>query len=63
MLYREKETLEKELSLIHYELKAYQELVKKSHNKLKINKLQLDTTERAQKLNGKLRAVNQLLSL
>ena len=64
MLYREKKTLEKELSLIHYELEAYQELIKKiPQKKHKINKLQIDTTERAQKLNGKLRAVNQLLSL
>ncbi|EIM7728364.1 hypothetical protein LN119_001717 [Salmonella enterica subsp. enterica serovar Coeln] len=64
VLSSEKETLEKELALIRYELEAYQELLGKiPQQKLKILKLQQDTTEKFNQLNGKLRAVNQLLSL
>ncbi|WP_156137297.1 hypothetical protein [Pantoea sp. MBLJ3] len=63
VLSSEKETLEKELSMISYELEAYQELLKKiPHKKLKIIKLQQDTLEKTNQLNGKLRAINQLLS-
>lgn len=64
VLYSEKERLEKELALIRYEQEAYQELLDKiPQQKLKIIKLQQDTDEKLNQLNGKLRAVNQLLSL
>jgi hypothetical protein len=64
VLCSERERLEKELSLIRYEHEAYQELLDKiPQQKLKIIKLQQDTTEKSNQLNGKLRAVNQLLSL
>ena len=64
VLCSERERLEKELALIHYEQKAYQELLDKiPQQKLKIMKLQQDTAEKFNQLNGKLRAVNQLLSL
>ncbi len=63
ILSSEKETLEKEISMICYELEAYQELLKKiPHKKLKIRRLQKDTIEKSNRLNGKLRAINQLLS-
>lgn len=64
VLSSEKETLEQELVLIRYELEAYQELLDKiPQHKLKIIKLQQDAAEKFNQLNGKLRAVNQLLSL
>lgn len=59
----EKETLEKELSMVRYELEAYQELLKRiPHKKVKITKLQQDTIEKSNQLSGKLRAINQVLS-
>ncbi|PWD73025.1 hypothetical protein [Pectobacterium versatile] len=64
VLCSERERLEKELTLIRYEQEAYQELLDKiPQQKLKIIKLQQDTDEKLNQLNGKLRAVNQLLSL
>ncbi|EKT66686.1 hypothetical protein [Providencia alcalifaciens] len=60
----EKEILEKELSLIHYELQAYLELLEKlPQKKFKITKLQHNATKKFNQLHGKLRAINQLLSL
>lgn len=64
VLCSERERLEKELALIRYEQEAYQELMDKiPQQKLKIIKLQQDTDEKLNQLHGKLRAVNQLLSL
>lgn len=64
VLCSERERLKNELALIHYEQKAYQELLDKiPQQKLKIMKLQQDTAEKFNQLNGKLRVVNQLLSL
>ncbi|PLR19531.1 hypothetical protein PZBJ_21670 [Pantoea endophytica] len=64
VLCSERERLEKELTLIHYEQEAYQELLEKiPKQKLKIMKLQHDTAEKLNQLNGKLRAINQLLSM
>ncbi|WP_109406197.1 hypothetical protein [Proteus faecis] len=62
-LLSEKEELEKELSLLCYELQAYQKLLEKiPQKKLKINKLQETAYEKCNQLNGNLRAINQLLS-
>lgn len=64
VLSSEKQILEKELAQIRYELEAYQEFLEIiPKQKLKIMKLQQDTVEKLNQLNGKLRAVNQLLSL
>lgn len=64
LLSSEKQILEKELMQIRYELEAYQEFLEKiPKKKLKIMRLQQDTAEKLNQLNGKLRAINQLLSL
>lgn len=64
VLCSERERLENELSLTRYEQEAYQELLDKiPQQKLKIIKLQQDTDKKLNQLNGKLRAINQLLSL
>jgi hypothetical protein len=64
VLSSEKQILEKELAQIRYELEAYQEFLEKiPKQKLKIIRLQQDTAEKLNQLHGKLRAVNQLLSL
>ncbi|HHH0220731.1 TPA: hypothetical protein ACPZP6_003983 [Yersinia enterocolitica] len=64
VLSSEKQILEKELTQIRYELEAYQEFLEKiPKQKLKIMRLQQDTAEKLNQLNGKLRAINQLLSL
>lgn len=64
VLSSEKKKLEKELAQIRYELEAYQEFLEKiPKQKPKIMRLQQDTAEKLNQLNGKLRAVNQLLSL
>lgn len=64
LLSSEKKKLEKELAQIRYELEAYQEFLEKiPKKKLKIMRLQQDTAEKLNQLNGKLQAVNQLLSL
>lgn len=64
LLSSEKEKLQKELAQLRYELEAYQEfLAKIPKQKLKIMRLQQDTAEKLNQLNGKLQAVNQLLSL
>lgn len=64
VLCSERERLEKEVSLIRYEQEAYQELLDKiPQQKLNIMKLQQETNEKLNQLNGKLRAINQLLSL
>ncbi|EOY5454507.1 hypothetical protein ACP6QU_000989 [Cronobacter dublinensis] len=64
VLSSEKKKIEKELAQIRYELEAYQEFLEKiPKQKLKIMRLQQETAEKLNQLNGKLRAVNQLLSL
>ena len=64
VLSSEKKILEKELVQIRHELEAYQEFLEKiPKQKLKIMRLQLDTAEKLNQLNSKLRAINQLLSL
>ncbi len=64
MLSSEKKALEKDLLLIRYELQAYRELLEKiPQEKLKITKLQKDTAEKFNQLNGTIRAINQLLSM
>ncbi|MBS0855337.1 MULTISPECIES: hypothetical protein [unclassified Tatumella] len=64
LLTSEKQGLEKELMQIHYEQEAYQEFLEKIPNKkLSIMRLQQETAEKFNQLNGKLRAINQLLAL
>ncbi|HAD41193.1 MAG TPA: hypothetical protein DCF88_13945 [Plesiomonas shigelloides] len=64
VLSSERERLENELSLTRYEQEAYQELLDKiPRQKRKIIKLQQDTDKKLKQLNGKLRAIHQLLSL
>lgn len=64
VLSSEKKKLEKELAQIRYELEAYEEFLEKIPKlKLKIMRLQQDNADKLNQLNGKLRAINQLLSL
>lgn len=62
-LLAEKKALEKEVLMTQYEMQAYNELLQKMPNeKHKINRLHKGATEKLYQLNGKLRAVNQIIS-
>ena len=64
ILTKEKKILEKGILLVQYELQAYEELLERiPKEKSKIIKLQKNTLEHLNKLNGQLRAVEQLLTL
>ncbi len=59
----EQRSLEEELLLTRYELQAYRELLEQlPQEKHKITKLHKTASEKLYQLNGKLRAVNQLIS-
>ena len=59
----EQRLLEEELLLTRYELQAYRELLEQlPQEKHKITKLHKTASEKLYQLNGKLRAVNQLIS-
>ena len=60
----EKQALETELNLTKYELEAYNELLLKiPQEKNKIILLHKKTSEKFFQLNGKLRAINQLMAI
>ena len=64
VLASEKQVLETELNLTKYELEAYNELLLKiPQEKNKIILLHKKTSEKFAKLNGKLRAINQLIAI
>jgi hypothetical protein len=59
----EQRSLEEELLLTRYELQAYRELLEQlPQEKHKITKLHKTASEKLYQINGKLRAVNQLIS-
>ena len=64
VLASEKQALETELNLTKYELEAYNELLLKiPQEKNKIILLHKKTSEKFFQLNGKLRAINQLMAI
>ncbi|MEN4889768.1 hypothetical protein [Erwinia billingiae] len=63
-LLNEKKLLEEELLLTGYELQAYVEILEKlPQAKQKISKLHKDASDKLCQLNGKLRAVSQLIAM
>lgn len=63
ILTKEKRAAEIDLHMTKYELKAYEELLPKvPHENMKIIKLYEKATEKVSQLQGKLRAINQLIS-
>ncbi len=60
----EQRLLEEELLLTRYELQAYRELLEQlPQEKNKITRLHKTASEKLYQLNGKLRAVNQLIAI
>ena len=60
----EQRSLEEELLLTRYELQAYRELLEQlPQEKNKITRLHKTASEKLYQLNGKLRAVNQLIAI